>query len=360
MNNDYELIGTTTIDLSGYATEQWVGQNYLNKQVSETGDYEESHTGSLSLRVNQVEDQPKNALFELSLDNEDVDESDRHYLTSILAENKGISLISKEDYFGDMVYGKLSITRGTVRLSTHSDVSGYDSYLNLSDSELSSSVADCTLSFGESGLSVDLIASRITISPDLRYDGPFGEIITGSSHIGNAELTLGVVNATPVSGIDAAIFLTNYGGEQSDESVVNVNADIFKHNGNKILDASNTSANPTLSGNENQLTSLKLNGTDYKVGSNLYWNCVSISTQNSGGCTFVIPSTSALTINNYTSLFNALPDEVNISASGNLKSVTRWIRKQSINNHIRVNGSDGNADITSSTTYTITSQSFLV
>lgn len=98
---------------------------------------------------------------------------------------------------------------------------------------------------------------------DARYLKLAGGTMTGDIALGTNKLTEGGF------GVFSASSGVQIGNSSLGTKIITSNSDIIHNkdgtNGN-ILDTHNTSANPTLSGGETTLSSLKLNGTNYAVG----------------------------------------------------------------------------------------------
>jgi len=84
-----------------------------------------------------------------------------------------------------------------------------------------------------------------------------------------------------------------------------------------VLDSKNTSANPTLSGGETTLSSLKLNGTNYAVGggSGKYLHSVWCGVKNTIRACFQIVTNSSTAFSSFSDIANALYDAGHTSIS---------------------------------------------
>lgn len=144
--------------------------------------------------------------------------------------------------------------------------------------------------------------------------------LSGGTMMGSIKLS---GNGQNIRNSSNNIFITSsgypkFGDSNSMVELKGNNTDVIHRRGNTVyylLDTSNTSANPTLSGGETDLTSLKLNGTNYKVGgggSTLYQHTVCISFSSSslkGFGTIVFINKSSTAISTKADINTALTNE---------------------------------------------------
>ena len=127
------------------------------------------------------------------------------------------------------------------------------------------------------GLEVGSTKYKVT-DPSGTYLPLAGGTMTGNINIDNNNIVHGQYNIISAGGGEIAI------GNSTDTPTIWTpsNKDIKHKKGNysyEMLDAANTSANPTLDGTEANLTSLKLNGTKYAIpsgGGHLYQHTVTL------------------------------------------------------------------------------------
>lgn len=198
---------------------------------------------------------------------------------------------------------------------------------------------------------------------DERYLKLSGGTMSGA--ISTPNWTTGIANAQGVSFITAeASSVTSYIGHatrNTDTVVLCIGADsnvkvrrggrmASSSNDKVALDTGNTEANPTLSGGETTLTSLKLNGTNYAVGGgSLYQHTINCYGGNySSGCSFfcsVITKDSTpftfdtfkayLTSSGYTENWKDLPATGTYRETGQSNSVICAIHIQSTDLYVR-------------------------
>ena len=145
------------------------------------------------------------------------------------------------------------------------------------------------------GLEVGSTKYKVT-DPSGTYLPLAGGTMTGNINIDNNNIVHGQYNIISAGGGEIAI------GNSTDTPTIWTPSNKDINYSYEMLDAANTSANPTLDGTEANLTSLKLNGTKYAIpsgGGHLYQHNVSFLAATSrgsiignGNCNLTLFSTS--------------------------------------------------------------------